>query len=176
MEACAVAYAGGDGDDGGRDHAAYDTGECSFHSGDDDDDAHLLEAFAGGEEAMDAGDADVVIGFDALIHDFEGFACFLGDGQVAGSGADQAYGCGGELGLFLPQGNTSGGLVEPGLGEVGFDGEVFFFIGASGEDIAAVLSEAFEDFDRLVGGFSGAEDDFGEATAQGSVMIDFGEA
>jgi len=40
-EAGAVAYAGGDGNDGDSDEAAYYAGECAFHAGDTDDYAGL---------------------------------------------------------------------------------------------------------------------------------------
>src|ERR1700722_15595565 len=58
-ERCAVADAGGDGEDGSMDKSADDGGQSSFHAGADDEHAGGLERCLLGEKAMDAGDADV---------------------------------------------------------------------------------------------------------------------
>ncbi len=85
-EAGAVADAGRHGDDRHVDQAADDAGQRAFHAGDDDDDAGGGEAVVLGEQAVEAGDADVVQPVDRVAHDLGGDRGLLGDRQVGGAG------------------------------------------------------------------------------------------
>ena len=63
-------------------------GEGAFHAGADDDGVGLGELGADGEEAVDSGDAYVVEAGDLGVEELGGDGGFFGDGEVAGSGAD----------------------------------------------------------------------------------------
>src|SRR5579863_4617073 len=88
MEICAIADAGGNGDDGLGNEAGDDAGQRAFHAGNDDDDICALDNFEFAENTVQAGDADVTDALDTVAHDFGGHGGFLGDGQIAGAGAD----------------------------------------------------------------------------------------
>jgi hypothetical protein len=63
-----------------------------------------------------------------------------------------------------------------GVGDGGVNRGSHFVGGAGGKDVAASLGHAGKDGGDLGGGFSGGEDDFGHAGAQGAVVIELGEA
>ena len=69
----------------------------------------------------------------------------------------------------------AGWVVDQGLGEHFFNCCELFFAGASGEGGGVVGGEFLGDLEELIGGFAGAEDDFGVAAAQGAVVIEGGE-
>jgi len=61
----------------------------------------------------------------------------------------------------------------------GFDGEngvEVFPIGASSENVAAVVRHTRENLRHVSDGFAGREDDLGHAGAQAAVMIELSEA
>jgi hypothetical protein len=72
------------------DEPADDGGQSAFHAGADDEHAGGLERGFLGEEAMDAGDADVGDELDGVAHEAGGDRGFFSNGQVAGAGADDA--------------------------------------------------------------------------------------
>src|SRR6266516_2172071 len=59
-EACAIADAGGNGDDRHGDEAADDAGKGAFHSGNTNNHARLRQFFSMLEQAVNPGDANVV--------------------------------------------------------------------------------------------------------------------
>ncbi len=176
FEGRAVADAGGHGDDGDADQASDNAGQSAFHAGANNDDARPGQGFAVGQQAMNAGDSDVVKMFDFVAHEFGGDDGFFGDRDVAGSGGDH-----GDDALAVLHGIA---LQNDGARELAkFRGANFFldrckllFVGPRGQDIAPVFGEAREDFCDLSRSLAFSEDDFGHADAQGTVMIDFGEA
>ena len=136
----------------------------------------LVKRFAVGQQAVNAGDADVVEMLDFVAHEFGGDDGLFGHRDVAGSGGDD-----GDDALAIFRGIA---LQNDGAGEVAiFGGANFFlhsgkllFVGARGQDVAAVFGEAGENSCDLRRGLAFSEDDFRHASAQGAVMIDFGEA
>jgi len=87
-EGGSIADGGGHGEDGDADQAADDRGEGSLHAGADDNRLGLEELVADGEEAVEAGYADVVETGDADVEGLGGEGGLLGDGDVAGAGAE----------------------------------------------------------------------------------------
>ena len=67
--------------------AGDDARQRAFHAGDDDDDAGGLQPLLLGQQAMKAGDADVVQAIDAIAHQLERHGRLLGDRQVGRAGA-----------------------------------------------------------------------------------------
>jgi hypothetical protein len=175
FERCAVAHAGGHGDDWNADQSSHDAGQSAFHAGANDDDTGSRQRFAIGKQAMNAGDSDVVEVFDFIAHDFGGYDGFFRDGDVTGSGGDHGDD---SLAIFLRI-----ALQNDSAGEVAiFDGANFFlyggklfFAGARGQDVATVLGETGKNSCHLRRRLAFSEDDLGHAIAQGAVVIDFGE-
>jgi len=86
-EAGTVAHAGRNGNDRRGDETANHTGKRAFHSRNANDNASLGKlAFAMFQQAMNAGDADIVKLIDGDAHQAGGQECFFGDGNVAGAG------------------------------------------------------------------------------------------
>ena len=77
-----------DRDDGHRDQAADHRGQGALHARADDDGVDRLEIVADGEQAVQAGDADVVEAGDAGAKGLRGDSGLFRDGNVAGAGAD----------------------------------------------------------------------------------------
>ena len=142
-----------------------------------------------GEEAVDAGDSDVVEVLDAVAHEFGGDDGFFGDGDVAGAGRDDEDGAfalaflGGRA--IAMEGDATGkravfekvgvgGVLA--LGEGGEDFVELFLGGARGEDVGFVLGEVDENVGDLPGRLALAENDFGHAVAESAVVVDVGEA
>jgi hypothetical protein len=176
VKAGTVADGGGDGDDRDADEAADDGGESAFHAGADDDGVDAGELVADGEEAVDAGYAYVVEASDFCVEELGGDGSFFGDGLVAGAGGEYGDVAGGfgDGGLF--EGDGAGLLVIDGgwiLAEDGFGG---VGVDAGGEDVDAGGGHAGEDLGGLLRGFVLGVDDFGEASAEGAVMVDAGVA
>lgn len=174
VERCSVAYGGGDGEDRDSDEASDDGGERAFHSGADDHGIGVGELFAHGEEAVDAGDSYIV---EAGYPGVEELGCdggFFGDGQIAGSGADYGDMAVGRGMGGLTEGERSGlGMVD-GCGDGLKDGYGGRLVGAGGEDVVSGGGHAGEDFGYLGRSFAGGVDDFGEAGAEGAVVVDAG--
>src|SRR5205823_6360520 len=59
-----------------------------FHAGDGDDDAGFLQGGEVVEEAVEAGDADVVDEGGFVAHHLGGDGGFAGDGEIGGAGGD----------------------------------------------------------------------------------------
>ncbi len=64
-----------------------DAGQRAFHPGDHDDDARSLETGLFRQQAMEAGDADVVQPVDRVAHQLGGDGRLFGDREVRRSGA-----------------------------------------------------------------------------------------
>ncbi len=171
-EAGSVAYGGGDGDDGDSDEASDDRGERAFHSGADDDGVGGGELVADCEEAVDTGYADVVEAGDPGVEELGSDRGFLGDGEVAGSGADYSYVAMSCRMDGLAEGDGPGLRVMDSSGDGFEDGEGGRFVGAGGEDVVSGGGHAGEDLGCLDGGFSGGIDDLGQANAEPAVVID----
>jgi hypothetical protein len=136
----------------------------------------MTTRFTVGQQAMNAGHADVVKMLDFVAHDFGGDHGLFSHGNVAGSRRDDGND---SLAIF-------GGIAlqNDGARQVAiFGGANFFlyrgkllFIGARGQDVAAVFGETGEDSRDLRRSLALSEDDFGHAIAQSAVVIDFGES
>ena len=174
-EVCAVSDAGGDGDDGATDESGDGAGEGSFHAGDDDENGAALEFFAYSEEAMDSGDADVGDAEDGVAKEVEGDGCFIRDGEVGGAGAHDAD----EAATFLEglsfNGDAARGGVPFGVGNAFSDGFEVPFGDTAREDEAVFFDDDGGDVADLFGGFSRAENDFGETATAFTVCIDASE-
>lgn len=130
VEAGAVAYAGGDGDDRNGDEAAYYAGECAFHAGDTDDYAGFGQFLAMVEQAVDAGYAYVIEAGYAIAHEFGGKDRFFGYGHVAGTGGNYADGAfAGDLVIALDR-DRAREFVEFGGAVDAFYGGEDFLVGA----------------------------------------------
>jgi len=176
VEAGSVADGGGDGDDGGSDEAAYYAGERAFHACADDDGVGCGELVADGEDAVEAGDADVVEAGDAGVEELGGDGGFFGGGLVAGAGGEDGDVAPRFLRGGLFEGDGAGfGMVE-GCGRGFEDGGCGGLVGAGGEDVGSGGGHAGEDFGGVGGRFVLRVDDFGEAGAEGAVVVDAGEA
>ena len=148
-EGCAVADAGGHGDDGRGDEAADDAGQRAFHAGADDGDFAALQAFVMREQAMEAGDADVEEALDGRAEKFCGDGGLFGDGKIAGAGAEDGYGAGRSwLGCRLAQCSGAGDSVKLRSGHACGDGLPCRFADAGGEDVRAGGGGAGEDLRR----------------------------
>ena len=176
VEAGSIADAGGHGDDGASDEAADGAGQGAFHARADHYHARFGEALAVLHEAMDARHPDVVDGVDAIAHDLGGGLGLFGDGHVAGAGADHGDSAFAGDGAVAPEADDAREREVVGAGEAGEDGIGAGAVGAGDEDVGGVFEEGFGDGDHLFGGFALGEDDFGDAVAEGAVVIDFGEA
>ena len=177
-EAGAVADAGGDGDDGDGDKPANDAREGAFHARNADNHASLGELAAMVEEAVNAGDADVVDGFGVVSHHARAEQGFFGDGNVAGACGDDGDGAFPQNLIIALDGDYAGiGMKFGGFAEA-FYGSEDFGVHSSDQDIVAggLLEHGADDSGDLLGRFAFSEDDFGEALAERAVMIDFGEA
>ena len=114
-----------------------------------------------GEQAMDAGDADVGDELDGVAHEARGDGGFFGDGQIAGAGADDGDGSLAWGGGGLGEGDGSGRSRETRRGARRRGRRHTWRGGAGGQDIAAGLGHAGKDGGDLGGGFAGGEDDSG---------------
>ena len=85
LERCAIAHAGGHGDDRDANETSDDAGQRAFHAGADDHDAGLRECFAIGQQTMNSRDAHVVEVLDRVAHEFGSNDGLFGDRDVAGS-------------------------------------------------------------------------------------------
>lgn len=173
-EGGSVADRGGDGDDGNGDEAADDAGQSAFHSGTDDDGVGSGEDVALGEQAMDAGDADVVEARDLCAKEFGGDGCFFGGREIAGPGTED-----GDVAVRvgwgrLAEGEGAGVLVILRCGSGGEDGCCGGLVGAGGEDVDAGGGHAGEDLGGVLGRLACGVDDFGQAVAEGAMVIDLG--
>ena len=84
----AIADAGRHGDHRHSHQSSDDAGQRAFHPGAHNDHACLGQHIAAGQQAMNAGDADVVDMLDVVAHDLRRDHRFLRDGNVAGAGGD----------------------------------------------------------------------------------------
>ena len=121
---------------------------------------------------MEAGDAYVVETGDAGVEGFGGDGGFFGDREIAGASADYGnvalYVGGG--GLMERDGSRGWVVMGGGVGlEYGFGGGG---VGSGGENIYSAGDERGKDAGGLLGGFAGGVDDFREAGAERSVMVD----
>jgi len=124
---------------------------------------------------VDASDADVADAIDRAAESFEGDRGFLGDGDVGGTGAYNGDGAG-EWRKGLPDdGDAPGRGMEAGVGELGGDGVIVLPDGTGTEDDAIDFDQGAGDGKDLLGKFSGAEDDFGEAPAGAPSGINAGK-
>jgi len=183
-EAGSVTDAGRHGNDWGGDETADHARKGAFHSGNANDDASLGElAFAMLEQAMNAGDTDVVELVDAIAHHARGEQSFFGDGNVAGaSGDDKDQAFAGDFAAALDGDDAREGMKLRGARgfSIGFfHGGEDFGVGASDENVVArvfLLEHGADDFGGLLRRFAFGENDFGKALAEGAVMVDFGKA
>jgi hypothetical protein len=125
---------------------------------------------------MDASYADVVDVLDGISHEFRGDYCFFGYGDVAGSGGDYSdHAFAVALAVALED-DGAGQRAVFGFLDLGGYGGVLLFSCARRQDISAVFGQAAEDGGYLLGRFALAEDHFGHALPEGSVVVDLGEA
>jgi len=178
-EAGAVSNAGGHGDDRGGDEAADHAGQSALHTRDADDDARFGKRGAMLEQAMNAGDTDVIEMAGSIAHQAGGEQGFFGDGNVASAGGNNENGSlPGDGGIALDGNGTGDGMKFGGAGGT-LDGGVDLRVGAGDQDVVArvfMTQHGADDFGDVLGSLPPAEDDFGIALAQGAVMIDFGKA
>ena len=176
-EGRAVADAGGHGDDGRGDESADDAGQCAFHAGADDGHFAALQRFVMGEQAMQAGDADIEEALDGRAEEFGSDGGFFGDREIAGAGAENGHGTGWRwLRGGLTQSGGSRGGVELRGGHADGDGLPRRLADAGGEYIGAGSGGAGEDFGNMLRRFAFGVDDLGDAEAQAAMMIDAREA
>ncbi len=129
-----------------------------------------------GEKSVDAGYSDIVEVMDRVAHEFGGDDRFFGYGDVAGSGGDYGDDAFAVAAAVALKGDGAGEGTVFGLGDLGADGFVLLFCRAGGQDVAFVVGQFCEDFGYLGGSFAFAEDHFGHALAEGTVVVELGEA
>ena len=174
-EICAIAHAGGDGDDRlgneARDHAR----QRAFHSGHDHNHVGLLDGFETTEQSMQPGDPNVINPLHIVAHDFRSDDGFFGHGQIAGSGAKDGNGAG-SLGLkcFLDC-NATGNFVMNGVGEFAFQGAGVLGFDARDKEALLAFINLRRDESDLFRCFAGAEDDFGKPFAKRAMHVHLGE-
>ena len=83
---CAVANAGGNGDDRTAHQTADNARQRALHAGDGDDHLRLGKFLGMREQAVQAGDTHVVEAVDLVAIELGRQRGFLGDGQVARAG------------------------------------------------------------------------------------------
>ena len=84
---CAVAHAGGNGDDRAAHQTADNARQGALHAGDGDDHLRLGKFLSMSEQAVQAGDTHVVEAIDLVAVELGRQRGFLGNGQVARAGA-----------------------------------------------------------------------------------------
>src|SRR5208337_2023251 len=128
------------------------------------------------QQAVDAGDSDVVDVLNIVAHQFGGDDCLFGYRDVAGSGGDDHdHALAAPLAITLEHDGASQGTILCAVclvgqiagqifgrivGQGGGDGGVLFFGGAGREHVASVEGEAAEDARYLAGRFARGEDHF----------------
>src|ERR1017187_271997 len=176
LEGCAITYARRNGNHRDADQASDYAGQRAFHSGADYDHARLGERPAMRQQAVDAGDSNVVDMLNVVAHQFRGDDCLFGDRDVAGSrGHDHDDALAVLLAITLERDGPRQ-RTELRLGYGGGDGGVLFLGGARGRHVAAVGGEPAEDFGHLTRRFALGKNHFGHALAQGAMVVDLGEA
>ncbi len=170
-EVRAVADAGGNGDDGASDESGDGAGEGALHSGDDDKDGALFEVFADGEQAMDAGDADIGDPFDGVPEEFERDGGFIGDGEIGGACADDADDAAAFWEGLSFDGDASCGGVPDGVGDPFAEDGVMGFGDTAGENDAVFFHDDRGDVADLFGCFAGSENDLREAATTLAVGV-----
>ena len=171
VEAGSVADRGGDGDDRDTNEASDDAWESALHASADDDGVGGGELVADAEKTVEAGDSDVVETRDGGVEEIGGDGSLFGDALIAGAGAEDCYVAFGCV-RGLAESDSSGSRVMDGCGNGGEDGFGRGIVDAGGEDVGAGGGHAGEDFGCLLRGFILRVDDFGEAGAEGSVVVD----
>ena len=131
------------------------------------------------EEAVDAGDANVVEVFNAVPHQARGEKGLFCNGDVAGAGGDDKDGSlpGDFRAAF--DGDDAGELMELRCFGKLLDGREHFRAGTRDQNVVAraLFSEQrTDDGHYLRWRLSLAEDDFGKALAESAVMVHFREA
>ena len=175
VEAGAVADAGRHGYHGRGNHSTYRARKRAFHTCANYHDSGGLQAFVIAEEPMNPSHADIVNGIDFVAHHLSRNAGFFGDGNVAGSGANNA-----NCSLAprfsiapIPHGAAERKifatlvLIEKALRHFGR--------GTRDQHVSGAREEFLRNGDDVIRALAETEYDFGHAVAQGAVMIDFGE-
>jgi hypothetical protein len=177
FEGCAITYAGGNGNYGHSDQAAYHTGQRTFHAGADYYDTRFGERRAMGEQAVNSGDSDVIDMLNFVAHHFGGDYRFFGYRDVAGSGGDDhdhALAALLILAIALEHDGASQGTKFGAVHGGGYRGVLFG--GRSGrEHVAALSGQAAEDLRYLPWRFALSKNYLGHALAQGAMVVDLGK-
>lgn len=179
MEGCAVADAGGYGDDGAGDESGDDGGQGPFHAGDADDDMGVSEGGEVSGESVEAGDADVSDTDGGLGHGLAGELSLVGDGVVRGAGGDDGDDRQGGVGIGRRAQNDAGawrGEIDVGevLGQGMLEGSEVIGIAAGEQDVGMPGEESLGDGEDLGGCFAFREDDLGCSAAGGAVVVERG--
>lgn len=175
-EVGAVSDAGRDGNDRAGHEAGDHAGEGTLHAGDDHEDIGAAEGVEASQETVQSCHPDVVDTFDVISHEIGGDCGFLGDGEIAGAGAQDSD----ESGKFTQGGllkaEATGGLVMDGGREFLLEDSGVFGGDPGRERSAVCLVQFTGDGGDLGGGFPGAEDDLREPLPGGTFQIDLGES
>ena len=106
-----------------------------------------------GEQAMQAGDADIEDALDAVAHDFGGDGGFFGDRRIAGAGRDDDDGALSRQIAVLPEHEGAGQRIVRGLGNALLDGGNLLGRNPRGQHVVAGAGgQAAEDFAQLRAG------------------------
>ncbi len=177
FEGSSVADAGGDGDYRDSDQASDYAGESAFHPRADDDDSGLGEKAAVGEEAVDAGDSDVIEMLDAIAHEFGGDHGFFGYRNIARASRDDGDYSFTITTAIAVEGDRSGFGAVGGFGDLGHNCVELFFGCARGQNVAifVVKGQAGENLGYLGRRFALAENHLGHPLPQGPMVVYFGE-
>src|ERR1039458_6423090 len=128
-----------------------------------------------GQQAVNAGDSDVIDMLNIVPHQFRGDDCFFGDWDVAGSCRhDHDHALAVLLAIALEHDSPSQWTILCAV-YTGGDSGVLFFGGSRCQHVAAVGREAAEDFGYLAWCFALGKNDLGHALAQGAMVVELGE-
>src|SRR5512146_1085041 len=165
-EGCAIANAGGNGDDRYADEAADDAGQCPLHSGANHDHACVGEFQFVSKETVNSGDANIVDSANVIAHQLGCNRGFFGDRDVAGSGADNRDSSLPQLLVLLAQREGAGELIIVSLAEFPAHGAHLLRGDAGREDTVPALGQTAEYLREMLGFLTGPEDDLGHAGAE----------
>src|SRR5258706_3357639 len=132
------------------------------------------------QQAVYARDSDVIDMLNVIAHQFRGDDRFFGDRNVAGSRRhDHDHALAISLAITLEHdGASQGTILRSMLGQVysGGDSSILFLVGPRRQHVATVSGQAVEDFRYMARRFALGKYHLGHALAQGTMVVDLGEA
>ena len=177
MKISAVADARRHGDDRFVYEAADDAGQGTFHTSNDDADVSPADLFAAIQQAVQAGNTDVVNALYLISHDFRRQRRFFGNRNIAGTGGDDGDNpIAVDDGFILKLVNHAGQFVVLRVGNVRHEAVVHFLRSPRTDDIVILFHEKSQNLYGLPDSLPGAVYDFRKAAPLLALQIQIGKA